>query len=88
MAFAATNLAAEPRAFSAGPYKMQLMTFSVASGDTSGTITCDSLYRADQVYLSGGLTLTALPTYSGNAVTLAFVNPAATRYGTIIVFGK
>lgn len=88
MAFSASNLTAEPRAFSAGPVKMQLMTFSVASGDTSGTITADSLYRVDQVYLSGGLTLTAAPTYSGNAVTLAFVDPAATRYGTIMVVGK
>ncbi len=88
MAFAATNLTAEPRAVSTGPYKIQFLTWSVASGDTSGTITVDGLYRADQVYLSGGLTLTAAPTYSGNVVTLAFVNPAATRYGTALVFGK
>jgi hypothetical protein len=88
MAFAASNLTAEPRAMSAGPYKIQLLTWTVASGDTAGTITCDSLYRVDQVYLSGGLTLTSAPTYSGNVVTLAFVNPAATRYGTALVFGK
>jgi hypothetical protein len=88
MAFAAANLTAEPRSFSAGPCKLQLLTWSVASGDTSGTITCDSLSRVDQVYLSGGLTLTAAPTYSGNAITLAFVDPVATRYGTALVFGK
>lgn len=88
MAFAASNLTAEPRAMSVGPYKIQLVTWSVASGDTSGTITCDSLYRVDQVYLSGGLTLTAAPTYATNVVTLAFVDPAATRYGTALIFGK
>lgn len=88
MSFAATNLTAEPRSMSIGPMKIQLLTWSVASGDTSGTITCDRLSRVDQVYLSGGLTLTAAPTYSGNVVTLAFVNPAATRYGTALVFGK
>ncbi len=88
MAFAAANLTAEPRAFSVGPYKIQLLTWSVASGDVSGTITASGLYRADQVYLSGGLTLTALPTYANNVVTLAFVNPAATRYGTALIIGK
>lgn len=88
MAFAASNLSAEPRSFSGGPVKYQLMTWSVGSGDTSGTLTADSLSRIDMVYLSGGLTLTALPTYSGNVATIAFVNPAATRYGTALVVGR
>ena len=88
MSFAASNLTAEPRAFSIGPYKIQLMTWSVASGDTSGTLTADSLSKVDQVYLSGGLTLTAAPTFATNVATIAFVNPAATRYGSAILIGK
>lgn len=88
MAFSASNLTAEPRAFSGGPVKYQLMTWSVASGDTSGTLTADSLSKVDMVILSGGLTLTAAPTFSGNVATIAFVNPAATRYGTALLIGK
>ena len=88
MAFAAVDSTSEPRAFSIGPVKMQILTFSVASGDTSGTITADALTSASSVFLSGGLTLTAAPTFSGNVVTIAFVNPAATRYGSILVMGK
>ncbi len=88
MAFAAANLSAEPRAFSIGPYKIQLMTWSVASADVSGSITADSLSRVDAIYLSGGLTLTAAPTFATNVATIAFVDPAATRYGTVMVVGK
>lgn len=88
MAFAASNLAAEPRAFSIGPVKMQILTFSVASADVSGTVTADALIRAESVIIGGGLQLTAAPTFSGNVVTLAFADPAATRYGTLIVYGK
>lgn len=88
MAFAATNLSAEPRAFSIGPFKIQIMNWSVASGDTSGTLTADSLHVVEGVYLSGGLTLTAAPTFAENVATIAFVNPAATRYGSAILIGK
>jgi len=88
MAFAASNLTAEPRAFSIGPFKIQIMTWSVASADVSGTLTADSLSRVDAVYLSGGLTLTAAPTFATNVATIAFVDPAATRYGTALLIGK
>jgi hypothetical protein len=87
MALSASNATNEPRSFSVGPLKMQLINFSVASGDTSGTITADGLSSIVFVN-SGDLTLTAAPTFSGNVVTLAFVDPAATRYGTLMVFGK
>lgn len=88
MAFAASNVSAEPRSFSIGPVKLQLMKYTAASGDTSGTITADSLSSIVHVFLDGGLKLTAAPTFSGNVVTLAFANPSANVFGDILVVGK
>lgn len=87
MAFAATNSTADPRAQSIGPRKMQVMTWTTASGDSSGTVTADGLIRAENIIIDG-IKLTAAPTFSGNVVTLAFVDPAATVYGTLIVMGR
>lgn len=87
MAFAASN-STEPRAFSIGPLKMQIMTFTAASGDTSGAPTFDGLSSIDSVVVTGGIYLTAAPTFSGNTATLAFTDPAADAFGTIIAFGK
>ena len=87
MAFAATNLAKEPRAFSIGPLKMQLMNFTAASADTSGTVTASNLSSIEQIHVVG-LTLTAAPTLSGNTATLAFVDPAATVAGSLIILGR
>ena len=86
MALIAADLSGEPRAWSVGPVKQQVMTFSVANGDTSGTITADGLSSIRGIHIHG-LALTAAPTFSGNVVTLAFVDPAATRYGSAIIFG-
>lgn len=86
MAFAATASTADPRAQSIGPKKMQVFTYSVGNGDTSGTITATNLYRVEQVVIDG-VALTAAPTFATNVVTLAFADPGATRYGTAIVFG-
>lgn len=88
MAFAAVDSTKEPRSFSIGPIKIQILTYSVASGDTSGTITADKLQYAEHVIIDGGLALTAAPTFSGNVATLAFTDPAATNYGTILVLGR
>lgn len=88
MAFAATDSTKLAAAFSNGPYKIQILTFTAVSGDTSGTITCDQLIRADHVLMDGGLALTAAPTFSGNQVTLAFTDPAANAFGTCMVFGR
>lgn len=88
MAFAATVLSTEPRAYSTGPLKEQIFTYSVASADTSGTITAIGLTSVVSVIMDGGLIFTALPTFSGNVVTLAFNDPAATNYGTIVVRGR
>lgn len=87
MAFAATNSTKEPRSFSIGPVKVQILTYSAASGDTSGTITADKLSRVDHVIVDGGLTNTAAPSVSGNVATLAFADPAADIFGTIICIG-
>ena len=87
MALVATNSTLEPRSYSVGPIKIQLMNFSVASADVSGTVTADGLTSIGHVSVSG-LVLTAAPTFSGNVVTLAFVDPAATRYGSIKIYGK
>ena len=86
MALSATN-ANEARSFSVGPVKMQLIKFSVASGDTSGTVTCDKLSSIDFCIVSG-IVKTATPTFSGNVITLAFADPLATVHGEIIVMGK
>lgn len=88
MAFTATNSTSEPRSFSLGPVKAQIMTYTVASADVSGTITADALTTATHVLIDGVITHTSAPTFSGNVVTLAFADPAATRQGTIIVLGK
>lgn len=79
-----TNL---PISFSNGPWKQQVMNFSVANGDTSGTITVPNLSSIVFAQVSG-LVLTAAPTFSSNVVTLAFVDPAATRHGQITVLGR
>ena len=87
MAFAATASTAEPRSFSIGPVKCQILTYSVASGDTSGTITASQLSRVMHVLVDGDLQFTAAPTYATNVATLAFADPGATVYGTIIAIG-
>lgn len=89
MAFVATLSTKEPRAFSIGPYKIQIFTWAAASGDTSGTITATGLYQAEVALIDGmGKGMSATPTFSGNVVTLAFADPVATVGGTAIVFGK
>ena len=88
MAFAATALTAEPRAYSVGPIKKQIFTWSAASADVSGTITATGLSSVIAVVLDGGLILNAAPTFATNVVTLAFNDPAATVYGTAVVYGK
>jgi len=89
MAFAATKSTVEPRAIGIGPIKMQIFTYTAISGDTTGTVTADAIVdRISHIVIDGGLCkLTAAPTFSGNVATLAFSDPAANAYGTILVFG-
>ncbi len=88
MAFAAVASTKEPRSFSIGPLKIQLFTWSAASADTTGTITATALQEALHVVVDGKCLHSAAPTFSGNVVTLAFADPAATVYGTAVVIGK
>jgi hypothetical protein len=88
MAFAATASTAESRSFSIGPLKIQIFTWTCASGDTSGTITATALKEAKHVIIDGVMQHTAAPTFSSNVVTLAFTDPVANRFGTAIVIGR
>jgi len=89
MAFVATMSTKEPRSFSIGPYKVQLFTWTAASGDTSGTVTCTGLTTVDHIMLDGmGKGMSAAPTFSTNVATLAFADPVATVAGTGIAFGR
>ncbi len=87
MAFVASNSTADPRAQAVGTSKMQILTFTVGTGITSGTITASNLTSAETLLIDG-VVLSSAPTFSGNVVTLAFADPGATIYGTAIVLGK
>lgn len=86
MAFVAVDLTNEPRSFSIGPIKMELMTYTCASGDTSGTITANSLTYLDGVSVPG-LNCSAI-SISGNVATITFADPVANRAGMIIAVGR
>jgi len=89
MAFAATASTKEPRSFSIGPYKIQFLTYTAASGDVAGTITADALTTAEFVIIPGLEQHTTAPVYSGNTVALVFTDPGATgTLGECIVIGK
>lgn len=88
MAFAATASTSEPRSWSEGPWKFQIMTYTAASADTSGTLTANRLSTIIHVFVDGGLKLTAAPTFSNNVATLAFADPAANAFGTVLVMGR
>lgn len=86
MAFAAATLTSDQdRAFSVGPLKIEIQSFSCLSTDTSGTVTAQRLYRVDQVILcaSGTLCQTSAPSISGVTATLAMSDPAAACTGYV-----
>ncbi len=87
MAFVATLSTKESRIFSlGGPLKAELHTYTVGTGITSGTITSKSLHTVYHAYVDG-VQHTALPVCSSNTAVLAFVDPAATVYGSILLVG-
>lgn len=89
MAFAATASSSEPRSFSLGPVKMQVLTYTALSGDTSGTVTAAALKEIFHVVVDGGMRHSAAPTFSGNVATLAFVDPSTGGlFGTVICIGR
>lgn len=98
MAFSAIASTSEPRAFSLGPLKVEIQTFSAVSTDTSGTVTATRLSRVDDVLVmgSGSLCQTAAPSISGLTATLALADPASgcagyaakNVNGYILIFGR
>jgi len=87
MAFAATLSTSEARLVSIGPVKIEIFSFSAASGDTSGTITSKSMHNVMHVLIDGKILHTSAPVCSGNTTVLAFADPVATIYGTAILIG-
>lgn len=88
MSLVVTDSVPEPRSWSIGPLKMQVLTYAIANGDVSGTVTADRLSLAQHIFCDGAIQLTSAATFSGNVVTLAFADPLATRVGTILVMGR
>lgn len=86
MAFAATISTTEPRANSIGVMKCEVYTYTAVSGDTTGTITSKNLNKVFHVLIDG-ISYTAAPTFSANAATLAFTDPGANIFGTVLLFG-
>jgi len=78
MALVTTDSGTEPRSRSIGPLKQQTVKLTALSGDTSGTVTADTLYRLVVIIAPSAMKYTAAPTYSGNVATLAFTVPAET----------
>lgn len=88
MAFVASTVTTSglDRAWSLGPVKTQVMTWTAGNGDTSGTVTVPGLTTILHLEITG-CTQTALPTYSGNVATVAIADPLATVYGQIRAIG-
>lgn len=74
------------RAYSIGPVKQMIISGTVASGDTSITISFPSLAECRFALLSGVLQ-SAAPTYSGNSATFTIVDPVATRWVSACAHG-
>ena len=92
MAFAAvdaTDSSRMRRGISLGPIKMQFLTYTCLSTDTSGTVTADGMAEITAILIDG-VQQSAAATFSGNVATLAFVCPTGSTTspsGDIIVFG-
>jgi hypothetical protein len=87
MALVSTLSTKEARKFSfGGPLKCEIHTYTVGTGITSATVTAKNLSTVYHAFVDG-LQSTALPVCSSNTAVLAFVDPAATVYGTILLIG-
>jgi hypothetical protein len=78
MAITVTDSTTMAMASSIGPIKLQVMTYSAASGATAGTVTATRLSRIDHIFVGGFLAHSALPTVATNVATLAFTVPSST----------
>jgi len=86
MAFVAAKVDALDLAWSIGPVKVEVQTFTAANTDTAGTITANHLSRVDLAIVTGLSDVSQ--TISGNVVTLAYDDPGADAEGQILLIGR
>lgn len=82
MALTQSNLG---RSYSIGPVKQQRVAITCVSGDTSATITFDSLTTVESCLI--GTLQIKTQSISGNVVTITFTDPAATVVGVAEAHG-
>lgn len=78
MAITTSEASYEPRSISLGPTKLQLVELTIATGQTSGTVTATRLKELYHIVIPGIKSQTSAPTYATNVATLAFTVPAET----------
>lgn len=76
-----------PRTWSLGPYKIQVFDVPHVSGDTTATVTADTMSTVLWAALASSVVQTSAPSFSTNVATFTFTDPAATVKGQAIVFG-
>lgn len=87
MAITVASPDGEPRAFSIGPVKMQLKSWSSStSADTSVVVTADSMTRVDFAVLTGSAQTTAA-SISGNVATFT-ITQVGQEKGQVILMGR
>ena len=86
MAFSSGALTSEPRAFSIGPWKVEIQSISAGNGDTSGTVTATALSSVIAAFPSG-LAVNDCDV-SGATAVLTFADPLATKTGFILLIGR
>lgn len=70
-----------------GPIKMQAMTWTALSTDTSGTVTVPGFVEVTHIVIDG-LLQTSAATFATNVATLAFTAPGGTTVaGDLIAYG-
>lgn len=84
----ALTVTAPSRAYSIGPVKQALFTYTTAGGETSGSFTAPFFDTITAVLVDGGLQQTAPYTVSGQTITLTLTAvPTGGTVGTIMVHG-
>jgi len=80
-----------PRPLSLGVVKMEVLSFTAAAADTTGTITSRYLHEIDAVIVDGVLCTiqTITNAYPSASVAITFTAVAAGgAVGTVIMYGK
>ncbi len=86
MAITITQASAEPRAFSVGPLKMEILSWSSStSADTSVVVTSPSMSTVAFAVLTGAVQTAAA--LSGKVATITIAQTAQ-QSGQIILFGR